>query len=276
MPEEVQAPEPPVGSPIDSVVIPDQVAGQAEPQSFMSIPMDNGEDLNFANQDEAIKYVKEGTLRHSDYTRKTQEAAGIRKQAEARAAEIESQMTSFMTVKDRYDKIDAFMKSRPDVKQYITSQMRNPSPGAQNDSLREYADTQTNEIKSELEKFRDEVNAERQARDYETQKEKAFSTMEAKYPDFKRDTILKAMEDIEGYQSLPTDMALSNLAELIYYANKGRGLPAQEKEQKIVEKLSRATKPMNAGVTPTEVSVGEVGGDFDEIAAQLKTGLGIS
>ena len=271
MSDEVQAPEAQV-DPLDSVEIPEQTEGQAEP--FMRFEAQDGEELSFASQEDAIKHFREGTLRHSDYTRKTQEAAEIRKRAEARERELETQMTGFMSTKAKYDKMDEFIRNRPDVARYITDQMRTPSPTAQADTMRGYADSQTQQVRAELKKLQDEIARDKQAKSYEEQKSKIFSNMGKKYQDFSQDEVMKVMKEIEEYNSLPSEVALENLAEMIYYANKGRGVPQQEKNQFIAEKLQKATVPMGGGIKPN-VAKGNIGGDMDEVAHNLKKELGL-
>lgn len=265
-------PEAPEG--IEEVEVPlDQpIEGQAEQslEPFLEVDLD-GEKLTFSDKDQALKHLREGTLRHSDYTRKTQEVAEQRKQVEAKEKEIESQLSHFLQMKGQYDKIDNFMKQRPDVRDYILSQMRNPDPRRQMDSVKEYADEKTKTLEEEIKSLREKYEADEQAKTYERQREEVFSELSSKYEDFDKKGITNMLAEIESYQSLPPKEAMRNFAEILYYARKGKESPVQREERQ----ARAVSRPMQSSVKPIEAK-GSLSGDMDEIAFKLKKDAGLA
>lgn len=253
---------------IDDVQV-DQPEETAEQAPFLEVDLGD-EKLSFNSQDEIAKHVREGTLRQSDYTKKTQEVAEQRKAMEEKERQLEQQLSAFLEQKGQYDKIDGFFKKRPDVRDYILQNMRQPDPHKQADYLKKYAEEQTTSVKKELDELKQQIEAEKRAKQYEQQRKEVFGELSGQFEDFNEEAISKQLEEIQGYQSLPEKEALRNFAQVLYYASKGRTSPIEQEE-----KQARRVAPMKPGVKPVEAK-SSYSGDMDEIAFKLKKEAGLA
>lgn len=227
------------------------------------------EPTRFRSKDELAKYLREGTLRHRDYTKKTQSHAEERKAFEKQRTDFEQQMQAFMGTKTTYDQFDQFLRSRPDVKERIVREMKGTSPPS---------DTLKKQIMEEIQKDisqkyvpREDLERMERERMNEEYRNQVFESLGKRYQDFNKEDIMAAMEEVEGFQSLPPLQAMENFAELLYNARKGRQNPAKIEERIMnnLQKKAQTTTPMPGGLNGKGQKGGYTG-SFDDIAAKLK------
>lgn len=225
------------------------------------------EPTRWKTKEELAKYLREGTLRHRDYTKKTQSHSEERKAFEKQKSDYDSQMRDFMGLKTRYDQIDQFLRQRPDVQERIVREMRGTSPPAKTDETESKVMKEVQAIKAELERR----DREKQNEEYRS---KVFEKMGSKYQDFNKDEIMELMQEVEGFQSLPPENAMESFAELLYHAKKGRQNPAQIEERIVnnLQKKAQSTTPMPGGLNGRGAK-GNFEGSIDDVAAQLKRSM---
>jgi hypothetical protein len=251
-----------------------ETAPQGQVESFLSFSA-NGQDFDFKTRDEAQKHYVDGTLRHSDYTKKTQALAEERKAFQQREKDLESQMSTFMQTKAEYDKYSQFLQSRPDVLARIKSEMQSPRLNMDNVDAR--VSEQTKAIQEEMKALKEKMEAEEQARASEANRQSAYKNLGGKYEDFDQEAINQMIAEIEGFSSLPPEQAMQNFAEILYYAQKGRSTPEQIAERMQRAQAAKATKtvPMGPNTKQGLTAGASQATDFDEIAAIAKKEMGV-
>lgn len=238
---EQTAPEAPVeaeGQAVDTgqgeITAPEE--GQAEPLYQYHFE-DEDEPRIFATKDELDKFFRDHALRHRDYTKKTQSVAEQRKAIERERQKFDTEYQSFLQAKSRIDKYQEFLKQNPHVEKQLAQLMKQPRP---------QGDPRYDELKKELDSFKQERETEKQRQEREQAKEKAFELMSGRYQDFNRKEV-EAM--LEEFRETPPGGEAERLIELLYYANKGRKSPAQI-EQEVAQRAEReksAHTPMSPG-----------------------------
>ena len=225
------------------------------------------EPTRWKSKEELAKYLREGTLRHRDYTKKTQSHSEERKAFEKQRMSYDEQMKDFMGLRTRYDGIDQFLRQRPDVYQRIVQEMRGTRPPQQTNESE-------SKVMKELEALKQQIEQKERERTNEQYRNQVFEKMGSKYQDFNKDEIMELMSEVEGFQSLPPENAMESFAELLYHARKGRQNPAQI-EDRIVNNLQRkaqSTTPMPGGLNG-KGQKGDYEGSIDQVAAKLKRSL---
>jgi hypothetical protein len=226
------------------------------------------EPTRWKSKDELAKYLKEGTLRHRDYTKKTMSFSDERKSFEKQRADHEQQLKDFMTLKTRYDGFDQFFKQRPDVMKRIVNEMRGGGHQGGQEDIKSEMTKMIEDLKKEMEEKESQRQSEYQNEQY---RKEIFENMGKKYEDFDQDEILSLMQEVEGFQSLPPKAAMESFADLLYHSSKGRLTPAQIEERmaKRLQKKQSAVAPMPGGGAAPRGN-GKFAGSHDEIAAALK------
>jgi hypothetical protein len=176
---------------------------------------DDGEEHVFKSRDELNRFIRDGTLRHKDYTKKTQEAAELRKQAETRQKELENQAAEIRRIEGQWKPVDEWLKSRPDVARYIQQNMRNPSPDTMVEQNRGYVDEQTAALKKELE----ELKSWKDQQSQEVAFEKNLNSLKEQYPDLDEDSIRSIYKEMD---EAPESDSERKLLEMFYWVAKGR------------------------------------------------------
>lgn len=199
-----------------------------EPESFYSYEFDDGEKKAFKTPDELNEFVRGGTLRHKDYTQKTQEVAQQRKEYEAKQAKYDAEYTTFLQQRQEHDAIEKQLKALPPevyarLKQGIQNQPKQPQTDPRLDQfLKEQEETKKQQQESAM-------------------RDKAFDSLSKTYKDFDREAIM-AMSD--QLRELPPGDEMRAFMELLHFAKKGRETPA-EAERRIATNLAR-----KSGVRP--------------------------
>lgn len=214
--------------------------GQGEEVSpFFEYEHDDGEVMRFQSPDELKSHFRDGLLRHSDYTRKTQELAEQRKQFEEERKRHEAERTASLTAYSTWSKIDERYKKDPVFRQALQNAMRQGRGGNQN--LEAMLQQRISPMQKELEQFKKQRQEEERRRKEAEEEEKAFSLLEKSYEDFDRESIRK---EVQRLQQLPPGDSTRALYELLYHSMKGRVTPAQMEKQ-IAERQRR-----NSSVKP--------------------------
>ena len=195
----------------------------------------------YNTKDDLTKAWRDSFLRHSDYTRKTQEHANERKKFDEERKKFQDEMKAFQESKKRYDNWDQILKTRPDIYQQLErSAMQPASPEALFQRTQGLVEESLNPYEERIGKL--EKMLEQQRTDKEI--DEVVSKLSSEYPDFERDSIMEALESIADGKTEP-------LFRMLYFANKGRTpLQAEEKVVQNLEKKQRAAMVPAGGTTP--------------------------
>ena len=231
----------------------------AEPENFYSYKSDDGNETAFKDASEVNEFIRSGTLRHSDYTKKTQEVAENRKSLEADRARYDTEYTSFLGSKQQNDKIEEYLQSLPPevyerLKQGINSQPKN----------QEFKDPR-------LDKLIEENESKAKQAEEESMRQAAFKSLSNTYDDFDQNTIMQAVKQLE--EIAPGDQ-MRAFMEMLHFAGKGRISPAQM-EQATTEALKRkqtVTTPMRSTNSTPSKQAGKYT-SFDDAAEAAKNEL---
>jgi len=207
--------------------------GSAEPSSSASVSSDpaaepffvysrGDEPKEFRTKEELEDYVHNGTLRFSDYTKKTQSLAEQRKEYEANKARYDAEYTEFLQKKQHHDKIDKWLKSLPpNVAKKLEGELE--SNRALNDPAYRKMQEELEEIKKAEEERKTEMEKSEKARKERERIERANGHLSKRYPDYNPKTVEEA---IRRMQETPPEEQLTALYEMMYHAQKGRGSKA--------------------------------------------------
>jgi len=242
---------------------------RTQPEVFHEVLLDGEkEPLRFKTKDDLDKYIKTGTLRHTQYSKKYDALQKERAEFDKRKADFGRQYQDFTALKTRYDGYDSFLRSRPDVQKRLVEEMRGRPP---QEDLKGELTKMLNEFKTSMERKEAEREAAYQNEQYRNE---IFESMGKKYDDFDKDEMLSLMREMEGFSSLPPKAAMEAFAELLYHSMKGKLTPAQIEERlaRRIQRKQTATPPMPGG-GPAPRGNGKFTGTHDEIAAALKASM---
>jgi hypothetical protein len=211
--------------------------GQTESvEPFYSYQDETGQKTDFTTPDELNRYMRDGYLRHSDYTRKTQEISEQRKAFEQERNDFNQQMKEFREREARVKKADEFLRGMPqDTYQQLVSGIKSGGRSQANNEEMEALRSQISEQQEQLQSY---MQAQEDAR----RRNEAYEIMSKEYPDFDRE-----MADglINSLREAGPGNEMKTFLEFAYYANKGKTLPSQQHAQKVAEKKSGAKIPIS-------------------------------
>jgi hypothetical protein len=250
-PEQGQAAEGPVddGQAFETSGAPEEGQGtEVEESPFFTYEHDDGEVYNFKSPDELKSHFRDGLLRHSDYTRKTQELANERKKFEQERERHNAEKTASLQAYSQWSKIDQKYKSDPAFRQALQEAYRKSQNG--NGNLDSVIQQKLAPVEKKLSEWERQREKEQRKRQEQEEQEKAFSLLEKSIDGFER----KAVQDeLKRLQQLPPGESTRALFELLHYAMKGRVTPA-EMEKQFAERQrrnSQARPPMSpSGASP--------------------------
>lgn len=212
-------------------VIPEEPSGQGdEPpeEYFYEFETPDGEEVHkFSSPDDVGNFMREHFLRHSDYTRKTQEVAEQRRQQELLREQFENDRKQFHSQRDEWNsrseqlkKYDDFLKKNPHVEQKLKEQLGELT----DDDLERKMETL---FQQKYGKELEAMKARERQEQLRQQREAAEKNLAGKYKDFNVDVVNKAYEALQQGD-------LTTLMEVLYFSEIGRkSIP--ELEQKILE-----------------------------------------
>ena len=231
----------------DELVDSGQVAPEApvteEPQAFHRYTHDDGTEHVFKDTDELNKYLREGTLRHADYTKKTQTAAAERRRMEQQAQSILQRQNDVGSREGKLKEYDEWLS--PERIRVIEAMMNAPQAGQPDrESMRRVVDQARSEDKDKLDRF------DKFMTDYNQEQEKAaaFESLKKAYPELDTEVV---NQNIKELSKAPPGDELRSLMELIWLANVGKQSPVAI-EQKVVEAQEHKRQlntPMPKGTT---------------------------
>lgn len=214
--------------------------GQAEEPLLEYHFEGDDEPTRFQSADELKSFIRDGTLRHSDYTKKTQSVADERKKLESERDRFNNEYNEFLQSRGQIQKYNEFLNKNPQLKQQLSRMVAQPQGGQ---------DPRVDELKEQFESLQKERDSEKKRQESDQAREKAFEALGKRFPDFNR----KEVEALLGeFQQMPPGGEAEKMAELLHYANRGKKTPAQI-EQEVAsreEKAQGAHAPMTPGKQP--------------------------
>jgi len=206
----------------EEAIEPVEAGESVEPESFYSYEFEDGDKKAFKDTGELNEYMRSGTLRHSDYTRKTQEVAEQRKSYEAKQAKYDAEYTSFLTQRQEHDALEKQLKSLPPE---VYSRLKQ---GIQNQPKQPQTDPR-------LDKFLKEQEGVKKEQQESAMRNKAFESLSHTYKDFDKESVM-AMSD--QLRELAPGDEMRAFMELLHFAKIGKENPA-ETERRLAQNLER-------------------------------------
>jgi hypothetical protein len=245
MPESTPAPASPSGqgAAVGKATAPAQTTPSSSSAPAVGKPhfeyeWEDGTKDSYATEEDFKRAWREGRLRHKDYTQKTMELAKQRKQFESERNQLNEISQNARKLHDQWKPIDDWMKQRPDIKDYIVQNMRNPSPGAISEQIKESLGGDLESVKSELQQLKEW----RAKQEEERRKQAMYDHLASQYEDFNPQEI---EEELQKFNESPDQDDMRNIAELIYWAKKGRTVP-----RKVGEEVVAGPAPANRKMPP--------------------------
>ena len=236
-------------------------AGQAEtPQAFHTWKSRDGQETVFNTPEELSDYMNQGTLRHADYTKKTQGVAEARKLMDQQRKDYEAKERTFNEAYGPVMSKDKFLRDNPAVAQRIAQEMRGTTQ-QDNGALERMLD----ERLKPFEEFQSKYDQDQKQRAGAESRDKAYGIVAEKFPDFDRGQVEEAINKL---MEVPEPMLQEALVELVYHAGKGRLTPGEiERKQAMTANKPKATTPTSSvGIPDKQVSAMS---REDEMAAAL-------
>jgi len=194
----------------------------ASPSPFFTWEDEAGKKHEFHTPEDLKKAYGKGWLLQSDYTRKTQSLAKEREQMQAMQKRIQE-------LDQRHASYDKFLKENPHIFRMLKEAKEKGTTG---DVAVEKSQALIQEMKEELQKQIDEVKEWKAQKEFTAHRDTIYDGLKQRFPDFSRERIQTVMNDID-----PTD--IGSLAELLYYADKGRSLSSADQRARMAESQSR-------------------------------------
>lgn len=243
MPEQNQAPAVPSGQgPTGDKVSPRQgttPSASKQPavgSAAFEYEWEDGRKDSFATMEDLKKAWREGHLRRDDYTKKTQELAEQRKAMEAERKQYAEMMANVQRMQSQWEPVDTFLKSRPDIRDYILQNMRYPNHQA-------IAETAKNAVNQDVEELRKQLQELAEWKEQQAEAERraaVYDHLSKQYEDFDPEVVEQALTE---FNELPDGEEIRWLAERIYQAHKGREIP-KKIEERVVQNLETKARKM--------------------------------
>lgn len=233
-------------------------AAVAEP--FLKID----EHTSFNSAEDAIKAFKEGTARHSEYKKNMESLAEERRRYDADRVLHAQQVKDFEEKRKGYDlykQWDERLKTNPGLYKKMAQIMGESPKGSDIQEMIQQA------IKENVDPRLAEFEAEKKRRLVEEEKGKYFAELKAQYQDFDD----KAVD--EAYQKLYQG-SMKDLAEMLYFAGKGRTVNPVAVQEKIMEGLEKKKTAGLASPKGSTVHTAAKEKSFNSLAERLKEKAG--
>ena len=227
---------------------PGDLGTPAEPSYFHSYEDGEGNKTDFKDANELNDYIRQGNMRHADYTRKTQGVAKDRESLQAERARYDAEYTTFLESKQENDKIEKYLKSLPPE---VFERLKQ---GIQGQPKKQARDPEVDKMLQEYGEDKKAREADKQRQQDNESREKAFTRLTKDLPDFNREEVMNMVKTLE---EVPQEDQMRTFMEMLHYSQKGKLTPA-EMELRMAENLERkastttpmgtTTKPPNTGV----------------------------
>ena len=243
-------------------VAPEQ--GQAEESVFHRYKWDDGKEDVWKSPDELNEFIRNGALRHSDYTRKTQQVAEARKAMEQKMADYEAKERTFNAAYPEIMQMDKFLKEHPDVRDRIAEEMK----GKGNPDVERIIQERLSPYEQELKAMK-EAEEKRQA---DAEREAAFKTLEGRIEGFDRSIVERELQRLE---QIPPQAKAEELLSLLYFANRGRETPGEIERRKAMQNqkpkpnMTPSPTVQTSGKDPAQMSAGEAADLAESILGQV-------
>lgn len=210
---------------------------------------EDGTKESYATEEEFKRAWRDGRLRHKDYTKKTQELSAQRKAFDEQRQQMEKMAQDAQKLHGTWKPIDDWLKTRPDVSEYIQKTMRNPSPDTIAKQATEPFGRELQQTKSQLQQLMEW----KQKQENETRKKQMYEHLASEYPDFNPEEI---EEELKRFNESPGADDERNLASLIYWARKGRAVPKKIGEEVVAgpASVSKKMPPVPPGKATKETT----------------------
>lgn len=192
----------------------------------ITIPGDGGDDevLNFKDPKELSDRYVQNRFRRSDYTKKTQELAEQRKAFQSQQEALLAKETSLTNLSNKYTEFDSMFK---DIDAQQMQQIVQQIQGIKKSDL----PPEFREMKDEIDSIKKEKAKAEKQRASEERKKQERQTFESRgrylkthYDDYEHESVMEAYDKLN---SASPEEAHQAILEMLYFANKGRGLQAR-------------------------------------------------
>jgi len=226
MPDQTQAPAAPSGqgpavgkaTSAPAKTTPSAQGTAAVGKPHFEYEWEDGTKESYATEEDFKRAWRDGRLRHKDYTKKTQELAEQRKAFDQERQKLEQVAGEARKLHGQWKPVDDWLKSRPDVSDYIVKNMRNPTPDAIAEQVRAPINQELEQTKSQLQQLMEW----KQKREEEEKKQQIYDHLSKQYEDFSPEEI---EEELNRFNESPDEDDPMKMAELLYWARKGRAVP---------------------------------------------------
>jgi hypothetical protein len=216
----------------------EDVGGEAEAPFY---EYGDGESkLSFKTADELKAHLDKSTNWDKDYTKKSQANAELKRQLEQQRSEFEKSKSEWeQNEKSKYDRYQEALSKRPAIAEQLAKMVDQPvTPDESFQRAQGYADTRYKELEERLASFEAAQEQER----LEREREAIYADLEKEYPDFNRDKVNDALQNLDGND-------LKSLIMMVHKSANYNPVEMQEKvEQNIAKKQGVGMMPTGAGV----------------------------
>lgn len=226
-----------------------EMTPQEQAEAFLETEI-GGKKISLKDRDEALEYIRNGTLMQSDYTRKTQALAEERKKFEAERDQL---MEQIKAEKAKYDQYRTFLNQNPHIYEQL-EKLKNQPLGPQHQA--QLAQKQVEERLSPVQKELEELRQWKQQQESERQREQLMSELEKELDGFDRKEVERIMQEFS-----PKDPR--SVLTLLHYAAKGRTPPSQPNNE--VLQAKRLQEKQAARTVPSPGSVRSEAGAFSSL-----------
>jgi len=200
-------------------------------------------DRNYGTREDLDKAMEESVMFQDRFTQKTQvlgkERSDLGFQREAFQKEQDDFQRKYRNA-DQYEQFQRWSKDHPEIIEELRTRVGNSaSPEGLKAQIRQ-------EMEESYGADLKEIKDWRMQREAEERREAAYSAMEKKYPDFKRESIEKQLVEIAGGD-------LESVAETLYFSGRGRTSPIE-----IAEEIQEGLNDKRNGSIPSGASRGTV------------------
>ena len=246
--------EPLEGHPIAEHGSPD--AGQPDP--FFSYSYLDGKVDRFDSKEDLERAWRDSHFREADYTRKTQKLSDERKAFDSEREKHQGEMKAFLDTKKRYDDMDAAYRGLSPQAQAQLAQLTQEPVGPNDllDRSREHTNSAVEDIRAELQSFKDERATEQR----EKYLNDLMGQMQSRYEDFDQDNALEMLDALGDGNPEP-------LLEMVYWAMRGKNSGAvQDSSPPIGPAMQKAARLPRASGGKPKTDSGRKYASIDEAA----------
>lgn len=251
--------------------------GQGLPAPFHSWKTPQGEEVRFMSPDELNTYLRQNTLRHGDYTKKTQELGTLRGKLATREQELNQREQQIQQLAAKYQQFQTFLDSRPDVVQQIEAAMGPPQgqgglmPANNPQGLQQMV---SEAIQEALAPLTQRMDALEQTGATSEAQEAALRALSEQYGEsFDSNAVTEYLREMS---EAPDDDNMRTLAEMAHFALQGRSAYQASQQQQTRETQSRGVLPTGGGATAPPDSGEKTFGSMREAAEAAKSELGVT